>query len=241
MSDIRVIGAGFGRTGTSSLQAAFDQLGFGPAYHMREVFANGSTHANMWRDAAANRPVDWDVLFAKYKSTTDFPASCFYKELMEKYPNAKVVLTTRDFDSWYKSCNDTIYKANSCFFGVAKYFNATTRTMISETIWDGTFHGRFEDQEYARKIYEAHVKEVKRVVPEEKLLVFSVKDGWEPLCEFLGVPVPEGDFPRLNDTKEFQRYIRYARATSFTLNALAVLTPATIAAGAYWFISRSRE
>lgn len=238
-SSLRIIGAGFGRTGTSSLQAAFNQLGMGPTYHMREVFQTANKHhSQVWRDAAAHKPVNWRNLFQNYRSTTDFPACCFYKEHMEEFPNAKVVLTVRDFDSWYKSASETIYQAQFASFGVARLINLTHRKMIEEVIWQGVFNGRFEDKEYARKVYEGHIEEVKRTVPEDKLLVYSVSEGWEPLCKFLEVPVPEGDFPRLNDTKEFKSYIFYARCASIVLNSVAVGVPLAVAAAGYFYYKK---
>ena len=238
---LQIIGAGFGRTGTSSLKAAFEQLGFGPSYHMKEVFKNGDSHIQCWRDAAAGKPVNWETVFANYKSTTDFPASCFYKELMEAYPEAKVVLTIRDFDSWYKSASDTIYKAKSSTSGLIRYYHNSLRSMIDETIWEGVFHDRFEDKEYARQIFEAHIEEVKRHVPKERLLVYHVKEGWEPLCNFLNVPIPETEFPRLNDSKEFQKYISAMKTASLVVNTLAVAVPVAIAGAAWWYYNRRNE
>lgn len=109
---LRVIGAGFGRTGTLSLKAALDQLGFGPTYHMTEVLKNPS-HSRMWNAAARGEPVDWDELFFDYNSSVDWPAAHYYKTLMTAYPLAKVILTVRDPDAWYRSMTNTLFSLES--------------------------------------------------------------------------------------------------------------------------------
>ena len=103
-----VIGAGFGRTGTMSLKVALEELGFGPCYHMSEVFAHPE-HVELWRAAAQGKEVDWEQIFGGYRATVDWPACSFYGELMEKYPDAKVILTVRDPQRWYESAYNTIY------------------------------------------------------------------------------------------------------------------------------------
>ena len=207
---LKVIGAGFGRTGTSSLQAALEQLGFGKCYHMREVFAHRE-HAPLWYAASQGQPVDWDVLFAGYQATVDWPGCTFYQELMRHYPDAKVLLSVRDPDKWYASALKTIYSSHRP--SLANWLfrlnprNRYWQGLIS-TIWKNTFQGRFEDKAYAIDVFQRHNAEVQRVVPAERLLVYDVKEGWEPLCRFLDVPVPNTPFPHLNDAAEFQRMIR---------------------------------
>jgi hypothetical protein len=211
---LKIIGAGFGRTGTLSLKVALEELGFGPCYHMIEVFQHPE-HANVWRAAAEKRPHDWKALLAGYQATVDWPGCAFYAELMEVYPDAKVILTVRDPEKWHDSVMNTIYQ------GLGNRFNWFTRILISvlgfvypsrrnmrkmhkAVVWEGTFHGRTSDKEYAIKIFEEHNAEVQRRVPPEKLLVFQAKDGWEPLCAFLNVPVPvDKPYPHLNDRANF--------------------------------------
>lgn len=105
---IKIIGAGYGRTGTKSLQLALEELGYGKCYHMEELLRNpaGVKH---WKDAFDKNGVDWDSLFAEYHSIVDFPGSMYYKELSEHYPDAKVILSVRDAESWYKSTLSTIF------------------------------------------------------------------------------------------------------------------------------------
>jgi hypothetical protein len=200
---MKVIGAGFGRTGTMSLKVALEQLGFGPCYHMYEV-SQHPDHIPMWQAAAEGKPVDWIELFRGYQAAVDWPACSFYRELMELHPDAKVLLTVRDPQRWYESVMNTIYFTNT-----AESDEPETNEqfhMIRTLIWQGTFDGRFEDKDHAIAVFERHIDDVKRHVPAERLLVYEVQQGWEPLCRFLDVPVPEDTpFPRLNDTAAFQQ------------------------------------
>ena len=204
---IQVIGAGFGRTGTMSLKMGLEKLGFSKCHHMEEVVKNPES-APFWQDAferkTANEPTDWSVPFGGYKAAIDWPSCTFYKELMDAYPDAKVILTTRDPESWYASATKTIYGISQVEEGTLPPPMRPLMKMGRAVIWEGTFNGKFEDKAYAIDIYNAHVEEVKRVVPAEKLLVYSVKEGWEPLGEFLGVSVPNEPFPHLNDKQSFK-------------------------------------
>ncbi|GAC1631392.1 MAG: hypothetical protein NVS4B11_31660 [Ktedonobacteraceae bacterium] len=213
---LKVIGAGFGRTGTSSLKAALEELGFGPCYHMVEVF-NNAGDAAYWEAAYRGEFVDWHKLFAKYQAAVDWPECAFYEEIMKAYPDAKVLLTVRDPQRWYESAKNTIYQAvredtSSPFASMVSSIMQNfipkrvrqTVHMINTIIWEGTFAGKFEDVHYAKTIFTQHNEEVKQRVPPEKLLVYDVKEGWEPLCAFLGVAVPrDKPFPRLNERSSF--------------------------------------
>jgi hypothetical protein len=202
---LRVIGAGFGRTGTYSLKAALDAIGFGPTYHMSEVFEHPE-HMPIWQAAGEGKPVDWDRLFNGYQSAVDWPASAFYRQLMDVYPDSKVILTVRDAERWHESGRNTIFpKAESEGDDDASPEQREHGRLVQTIIWDGIFGGRVLDRDHAIEIFRAHIQTVKTEVPPNRLLVFDVKDGWEPLCSFLDVPVPTGqEFPRLNDTAAFQ-------------------------------------
>ena len=211
-----MIGAGFGRTGTTSLEAALEQLGFGPSYSMEDSLQSPE-QVEAWHSAARGEPVEWRTLLKGYRSALDWPAASFYEELMEAYPEAKVVLTVRDPESWYESTMNTIYGVPRTVYAspvlslMRLFATRTSRAtqMTEGVIWQGTFSGRFEDREHAIGVFERHIEEVKERVPPEKLLVYSVKQGWEPLCEFLGVEEPaDKPFPHLNDTKSFLGEIR---------------------------------
>lgn len=209
---LKIIGAGFGRTGTYSLKIALEELGFGKCYHMREVTGNPQV-ATTWLQASQGEPVDWDTLFTGYQATVDWPGCTFYQELMQKYPDAKVLLTTRDPERWYQSARQTIYEGTNSFESsiLAKIippFGGMVK-MVESLIWDGTFNGRFKDKTYAIQVFNDHIAKVKRVVPPEKRLVYEVKEGWGPLCEFLGVPIPaDKPFPHLNDKAIFKKRIK---------------------------------
>ena len=211
---LKVIGAGFGRTGTTSIKAALEQLGFTQCYHMQEVIKHPA-HVQRWIDVMDGKPVDWDALFAGYQATVDWPACNFYEQLMAHYPNAKVLLTVRDPDKWYDSCLNTIYAMyhKPVMRFVRRLFPLMQRFMAmnDRLIWQGDFQGRFADRSYAIKVFNAHNAAIKAAVPAERLLVYDVKEGWEPLCRFLNVPVPQGvPFPHLNDSGVFQRMFQLA-------------------------------
>lgn len=229
---MKVIGAGFGRTGTSSLKAALETLGFGPCYHMTEVFAHPE-HAKVWTAAWRGEAVDWRGFLRGYESVVDWPACTFYAELVDEYPDAKVLLSVREPAKWYTSTRVTIYALNKAaerslisrfVYGVMTLviFGGFMRgDMIEEIIWRGTFDGRFEDEDHAREVFQSHNNEVVRRVPPERLLVYDVKRGWGPLCEFLGVEVPDEPFPHLNDATGMRRAVRALRVLSLAVPAVA--------------------
>ncbi len=213
LDGLKVIGAGFGRTGTRSLKEALEILGFGPCYHMVEAFEHPE-HVPAWNAATRGEPVDWQELFREYRATVDWPGCTFYQQLMETYPDAKVLLSVRDPEKWYESVTSTIYqvsrRSRSPFAPLLMLLLSLIRPsvaklvpLINRLIWQGTFQDRFEDKAFALSVFNQHNEEVKQYVPPEKLLVYSVKEGWEPLCAFLGVPVPDVPFPHLNDRENF--------------------------------------
>lgn len=229
---MEVIGAGFGRTGTASLKAALERLGFGPCYHMDEVITSPRNSAlwDRYLDAGA---FDWDEVFTDYDSAVDWPVCSYYEELIVKYPQAKVVLSVRDPEAWHGSATKTIYAISevirrSMFLNAAKTVVPHLRRVVrltDEIIWDGEFGGRFEDREHAIRVFERHIEGVKRTVPPERLLVYGVGEGWGPLCGFLGAEEPDEEFPRLNDTRSFRRTILALRIISFAVPAaLAALS-----------------
>jgi hypothetical protein len=208
-----VVGAGFGRTGTLSVKVALETLGFGPCYHMSEVFAHPE-HAPLWQAAAEGAPPDWERLFSGYRSTVDWPGCTFYEALVRAHPEARVLLTVRDPERWYESVAATIYAAGRRVAGGPTPEGPPAGgppagmvafgRMVDALVWKRTFDGRFEDRDHAIAVFERHNREVQERVPADRLLVFDVAQGWEPLCRFLGVDVPAGqDFPHLNDRGAF--------------------------------------
>ena len=214
---LQVIGAGFGRTGTSSLKAALEALGFGPCYHMTELLAHPE-RVRHWGAAERGEAVDWDALFEGYRAAVDFPTYRQYRALADHYPEAKVILTVREPEAWYKSVLTTTYRASppplqTVLFALRLPFSNRLRRLLralnlARGVWRKDFGGRFGNRAYALERYQAHLEEVQRAVPAERLLVFDVRQGWGPLCDFLGVAVPEGPFPHLNDRVSFGHSLR---------------------------------
>jgi Sulfotransferase domain len=197
---LEVVGAGWGRTGTVSLKLALEQLGFGPCYHMFEVITNPA-HNQPWLDALAGNPPDWNEFLASYRSSIDWPASRFWRELKEANPDARVILTTRDPDAWYGSFSKTIAEA------IARPPQPGDVLTIGQAVVEETFDGRQADRDHVLARLRAHEADVIATVPADELLVFDVADGWEPLCAFLGVDIPGEPFPRTNSTAEFRTMV----------------------------------
>jgi len=198
---LRIIGSGFGRTGTMSTKMALEHLGFGPCHHMVEVMGNPAQPAH-WAALAAGEEVDWSEVFNGYTSQVDFPGASVWHELSIAFPGAKVIHTERPENEWWESYSATIGK----FFAhreslplpppVAAIFETMDRLLVT-----GVFGGL--DRERSIAAYRNNNEKVRSTIPADKLLVFSPADGWEPLCRFLDVPVPASDFPRSNARDEF--------------------------------------
>ena len=190
---LKVIGAGFGRTGTMSLKAALEQIGLGPCYHMVECLPRGPGHWQKWIDAANGKP-DWNTLFDGFESTVDFPSCSSYKALAAHYPDAKVILTVRDPERWFESTQDTIFAPH----WIEYLRNVEMGKFMMLTIND-YLQDRMHDKTHLIQRFREHIEEVRNTIPASRLLVFQVKQGWGPLCEFLERPEPDADFPFLND------------------------------------------
>lgn len=209
---MKVIGVGFGRTGTMSLKAALEQLGAGPCFHMIELLVGerSGQALEQWTKVAAGEQ-DWQEVFDGWESTVDWPAAARWREICDAFPDAPVLLNVREFDGWYRSMQNTIRAAkvtppdqlapdanrpapNPALWGV-----------IDTLIWQGDFQDRFEDRDWVRRMYDARIEEIKATLAPERLTVWELGvDGWEPLAAMLGVPVPQEPFPRLHDTAEFR-------------------------------------
>jgi hypothetical protein len=193
---LHVVGAGLGRTGTMSLKAALERLLGGPCYHMIEVFPRPA-HFGMWTAAARGQRVDWDALFDGFVAAVDWPAAAFWQELAAAYPNAKVVLSTRDPESWWKSASETIFDAKR------EPPPAPMREML-EALFGERFTPAIHDRARAIAAYERHNAHVREVVPPERLVEWRAAQGWGPLCAALGMPIPAEPFPHVNTTDEFR-------------------------------------
>lgn len=210
-----VIGAGFGRTGTLSMKAALEHLGYDKCHHMIEVFASNH-QLKHWHHIGQGGDPDWDAVFDGFKASVDFPSSGYWRELATYYPDAKIILTTRSFDSWYESASETIYALSRHFPSWLKLMPKPRKInqMVFGTIWDRVFEGKFEDKEAARRVFEQHEADVQAAFSADRLLVFHPKEGWEPLCTFLGKPVPDIPFPNVNDRASFLKRVKMMRRMS---------------------------
>jgi hypothetical protein len=205
---LKVVGAGFGRTGTLSLKTALEKLGFGPCYHMAEVFTRPQ-HVAMWHRLAFEHQMDWDHLFDGFHATVDWPTARWWREIAAHYPDAKVLLSVRDPEAWYASMINTIYQPmKSPAPDHAPELVRLQSQMVRKSILAETFDNRFEDKAHVIEVFKRHNQDVRDSVDPARLLEFDVREGWAPLCRFLEVPIPDEPFPRLNDTASTQAMIR---------------------------------
>jgi Sulfotransferase domain len=193
---LKVIGAGLGRTATFSLKFALEHVGLGPCYHMSEVFAGARRNVPLWLDVVRRKP-DWNAIFAGFQSTTDYPACTYWRELADFYPDAKVILTVRDADSWFDSVSETIFSQRM----QGSLAGTPIEAMMKGVVFD-PFDGPLNDRAFMTRWFTRRNQQVIDALPSERLLVFSPKQGWKPLCSFLGVPVPDVPFPRINSRDE---------------------------------------
>lgn len=208
---LEVIGAGFGRTGTASLKAALEHLGFGPCYHMFEIIA-APERIEPWGRAVEGGEPNWAEVFDGYRSTVDWPGCAYWSELAAAHPGAKVILSVRDPQRWYDSVHDTIYQFVKQEPSGEDALTTRLRPVLQRMIWDGTFDGRFEDRAHAVEVFERHNERVRRDVPEQRLLEFRVEQGWEPLCRFLDAEVPAEPFPHVNDAASIHELLDRVRS-----------------------------
>ncbi|CAN9085628.1 unnamed protein product [Alternaria alternata] len=219
-TDFKVIGAGLSRTGTASFSEALRILLNGPVYH-------GGTQATLGPEieikslikllshfppkSPSDKTIIHDLLKQRlngYAAVTDAPFSGLVEELLEAYPNAMVICTIRDPDAWIKSM-EVVQNASTMWFLRFVLFPVPGMRYFVDFI-DGLrdqwiyLYGRGEP--VTAETYEKHIAYLKRVVPEDRLVFFNVKDGWEPLCKVLGKEVPQNiPFPRINDGEAIDR------------------------------------
>ncbi|HEV2346260.1 MAG TPA: sulfotransferase [Actinocrinis sp.] len=236
---MEVIGVGMGRTGTLSLKLALEELGYGPCYHMKEVMGRRD-RIKTWRKVTDGTGMpDWDEVYSGFRSTVDWPGAGYWRELVDTYPKAKVILSVRDPEGWADSMFKTIIRfplhrlsgIERFMYNFISLINppAMAEPRMLDKVFRRVFGGhefgrdRPADREYAIESFHKHNEDVKAYVPADRLLVHDVKEGWEPLCAFLGVPVPETPFPRVNDTEAFQKDI-VARRNRSTFQVVASTT-----------------
>jgi len=209
---IELIGAGLPRTGTLSQKEALELLGFGPCYHWIDVLADLEGQVRLW-DGALDGRVDPARILEGSRSTVDWPGGYFYRQLLDSFPDSKVLLSVRDPERWEPSFRETI--VDMCFGESLVRLLSSARAhvdpkwrryleFVERMFWSkqGTFAAGHSPIALI-EAFVAHNEEVKRVVPADRLLVWEVSDGWEPLCGFLGVPVPDEPLPHANDRATF--------------------------------------
>jgi hypothetical protein len=213
MMGLQVIGAGFGRTGTSSLKLALEQLGFGPCHHMFEVRDNPAQLA-AWQAVARGDIPDWDEVFAGYAAQVDWPGARYWRELAAYFPDAKVILSTRPEDAWFDSVQATIYPfmRDRATHGTARL--RAMGDMTFEMIVQQIFGGRLDDRDHAIAVFREHNAQVQSTIAPDRLLTYQASNGWEPLCRFLGIPVPATPFPHANSSEAFRARHRHDHEAS---------------------------
>jgi hypothetical protein len=199
--ELAVVGAGVGRTGTHSLKLALEQLLGAPCHHMMEMMANPD-QVPPWIDAIDGRPVDWAAMLQSYRSIVDWPGGSFWPELLAANPGSLVLLSVRDPESWYRSASNTIFLAFDRVPPELKPWMDAVRKLLHDR-----FSDQFEDPMAMMDAYERHNDEVRAKVPPGQLLEWTVGDGWEPICNRLGLPVPGNLFPMTNSLNEFREMI----------------------------------
>lgn len=203
-----VIVAGYGRTGTLSIKAALEELGYKPCWHIEDMtrrHGRSESPLRLWQQLAEGGRMDWTKLLDGFRAGSDFPLCFYYRELMECFPTARVILTVREPFAWAQSMQALWrhFRTITAQPAMAAGPGAVWRQTMERLVWS-----RFPNLHDAGALaaaFTAHEADVRRTVPSERLLVFDVRQGWEPLCDFLGEAAPAIPFPRLNDRSELKR------------------------------------
>ena len=238
MTTIKVIGVGYARTGTLSLKTALDQLGF-RCYHMFELF-NRPADAPLWLRAynGENRQHLFKKIFADYEATVDFPSISFCRDLLDQYPDAKVILTVRDSDSWCESFQNTINKFHqSVSYLIGLYVKNPALFKIVNKSLISPLARHFSNKQHIIQVYEEHNAEMLKYVSPERLLIYRVEQGWKPLCDFLNVPTPGNTpFPRMNDRETMVEVLQQIERVGWACLVAGALTVVLILGlFYYWF------
>ncbi len=187
-----------------SLKVALDELGAGPCLHSLESLrASGGTGASHWERLARGEQIDWREALEGWGSTVDWLGARYYREILDAWPESKVILSVREPDAWYESCNASLHATRGLVGAHPAGAAPAVLEAVEDAIWQGLFAGRFPDRDYALEVFSRHRQEVISTVPSAQLLIYDIHDGWDPLCRFLDVPVPETPFPHLNGRAAF--------------------------------------
>ena len=203
---LQVIGAGLGRTGTHSLKQALEQLLDAPCYHMLEVFGRPDD-IPVWQRALDGDPPDWREFLADFGAAVDWPVAAFWSELSAAFPDAMVLLSTRDTAGWWTSASRTIFDVTQRATPPDDPVMVAQMAMV-RTLFERRFTPGWRDETAAKAAYEEHNDAVRATVPAERLVDWHPGDGWTPICDALGIPVPSNPFPHVNTTSEFRAMAR---------------------------------
>ena len=201
---LSVFGVGFGRTGTESLKKALEILGVGPCYHMFEVLPH-QERVEEWISLVQGKTPDWDAIFDGYNSSADWPGAYFWREIAEHFGDAKLILTIRDAERWYESMAKTILP-------LLKASSVDPNSLADQMFINRTFEGNIDDPAHVMDIFNRHNAAVQEAFGPDRLLVYPVGSGWEPLCDFLGLDVPDVPYPWGNTSDEFDDNIERVTA-----------------------------
>jgi len=208
---LKVIGTGLPRTGTASLKGALQLLGYQQTYHMDNLLNNPS-QVHYWVELFDTGSTDYDALFEGFAASTDFPGFFAYKALLKQYPDSKFILTTRDPDIWYESIKNTVYQAVTAFFQKDTPTDSMRRVegvfqLLDRYLFGQFFKGTFLDKEKTLSLVNAYLDEINAIIPADKMLIYEISEGWQPLCDFLELRVPEIEFPYKNKREDFNTMI----------------------------------
>jgi len=220
---MQVIGAGLPRTGTLTQKEALELLGIGPCYHWVNLITDPDA-VDLWHRAMDGEDV-FEEIFAGYQATVDWPGGFFYRELAERYPEAKVLLSVRDPQAWEKSYRETIWNFTRGDSLVRHLSDARREVdprwqrylaLVDRMLWSerSPFGGGDEPEQMMAQMT-AHNDAVRAAIAPERLGVWKVQEGWEPLCAFLEVAVPDVPLPHANDAETFR-----SRVVNASLDAL---------------------
>ena len=199
---LQVVGAGVGRTGTHSLKLALERLLGGPCHHMIEVFGHLEEQVPVFHAATREEPVDWHALFDGYAAMVDWPGGAFWREISDAFPDALVLLSVRESaEAWWRSADRTILEPMR--EGDPPPEMRPWATMMRDLL-TARFTNRIDDKQALIDAYERHNAAVRAGVPADRLLEWQPTDGWAPICERLGLDVPDEPFPVTNTTGEFR-------------------------------------
>lgn len=203
---LKVVGSGLGRTGTTSLKLALERLRGGPCYHLREVFQNEG-HATLWHRAVREGTTDWEQIFDGFEAAVDWPVSAFWPELADRYPDAIIVHSEREPLSWWQSADATIFPTIRGDAPISPEMAEHWLPMVQDLV-AARFDGDIRDGDAAMAAFERHNARVRATAPADRLVLWRQGDGWAPLCDALGLPIPDDPYPHANTRQQFLEHNR---------------------------------